>query len=214
MLIVPNDYYEDGTLIRWYEYDNQVWYMYYDVASLLQYDRNTLVRNEKYINNDETIIFEQEYEDLRGNVRVGEYKYINTVALFKLIDKHASISGNLRRHVIKIESGLGYMNKFDNNNHILKVNLGLLRQCINDNDGDYEKLRSVAKGVCDSPTIRSIEEGDSKKEELIQQIREEIYDFDDEIEEVQLSIRAQEEKKVNFKRSNSSCPSWLKDCVK
>lgn len=223
MIIVPNVYRDkvDNVLIHWYN-DGQMWYKFYDITCMFGYEENNV--NEawkKFINEDEKTIFEEEYEDLRGNKYSKPEKYINTVALFKLCDKYERIIGNIRKHVTKIEFQNGFINKDDSNNHALQVNIGVLRQCIENNDGDYDKLHSVAKAVCDAPIIQQIEHGNPIKEEIINKFRDDIYDCD-EIEEVEykITIDDEREKRVamykKFKKAhpNSSCPAWIVDIIK
>ena len=226
MIIVPNVYYDkvDNVLIHWYN-DGQMWYKFYDITSMFDYEENNAIAAwKKFINEDEKTIFEEEYEDFRGNICKNKYKYISTSALFKLCDRYERIIGNIRKHVTKIEFQNGFINKDDSNNHVLQVNIGVLRQCIENNDGDYDKLHSVAKAVCDAPIIQQIEHGNPIKEEIINKFRDDIYDCD-EIEEVEWNIKMtkkpgadnEEERKAKYERhkgQGTSCPAWLIDVIK
>ena len=227
MLIFSNIYYDkyDNIFIHWYNDGEQIWYKFYDITKMFDYEKNNDIEAwNKFINEDEKILFEEEYEDLRGNKYLKPEKYINTVALFKLCDRYERIIGNIRKHVTKIEFQNGFINKDDSNNHALQVNIGVLRQCIENNDGDYDKLHSIAKAVCDAPIIQQIEHGNPIKEEIINKFRDDIYDCD-EIEEVEWNIKMtkkpgadnEEERIEKYKRhkgQGTSCPAWLIDIIK
>lgn len=226
MLIVPNIYYDkvDNVLIHWYN-DGQIWYKFYDITKMFGYEENNDIDAWKnFINENEKMLFEEEYKDLRGNVYTKPVKYINTAALFKLCDRYERVIGEIRKHVTKIEFQNGFINKDDNNNHALQVNISVLRQCIENNDGDYEKLHSVAKAVCNAPLIQQIEHSNPEKEEIINEFRYDIYDCEDEFE-VSWNIKMKkkdnpseyEERKTLYRKhkgKESTCPSWLKDIIK
>ena len=226
MLIVPNMYYDkyDNVKLYWYHDGEQIWYRFYEIASMFGYGENGMVDAwNNFIDNNDKTLFEEEYIDLRGNKRIGKHQYINTVALFKLCDKYERVIGSLRKHVRNIEIDNGFAKVNDDNNHILKTNLGMMEQCLNDNN--YEKLASVSKIVLDSKQIQQIRYGNPVKEEIINEFRNDVYACD-EIEEIEWNIKmikreddSEEERKAKYKRykengNKSTCPAWIKDIIK
>lgn len=226
MLIVPETYYvrNSNIFFHYYEYEGQMWYSYYHISSMLGYsdDGRKDTWNNK-LNDNEKLIFEEEFTDWRKNVCKHEVQYINTVALFKLLDKYEKIAGDIRYHVRILEKEKGY---YEDKKHVLKVDLGLLEQYINDNNAnDYNKLRSLAKNVCESEQIRQFKNSDSVKEEIINEFRNDIYACED-ITEVEWNIKmvnkyemTEEERKAKYKRAkdiglNTNAPAWLKDIIK
>jgi hypothetical protein len=187
-------------------------------------NNNENFANEFYNNlhENEKKIFEEEYEDLRHNIRTHEVKYINTSGLFKLLEAHEKMSGQIRKEVKQFEFDRGYINKDDNNNHALQVNLGLLGQCLDENDGDYDKLYSVAHAIYHAPLLTQIENSDPVKEKVINEFRNDVYEYDN-IEEVEYKISVKDddrEKRLavykKFKKSNpdSTLPEWIIDVIK
>ena len=226
MLIVPNIYYDkyDDILIHWYNDGEYLWYRFYDVAKAFGYNENSMVDTwNNFIDNNDKTIFEEEVEDWKGNKLVNERRYINTVALFKLCDKYERVIGSLRKHVRNIEIDNGFAKVNDDNNHILKTNLGMMEQCLNDKN--YEKLASVSKIVLDSKQIQQIRYSNPLKEEIINEFRNDVYACD-EIEEIEWNIKmtkreddSEEERKAKYKRykengNKSTCPAWIKDIIK
>ena len=225
MLIVPNVYYDkfDDVLLHWYNDGEQMWYKFYDVAKAFDYNDSLMNATwKKQIDENDKTEFEEEWEDFKGNICINKYQYINTVALFKLCDRYERVIGKIRKHVGIIESTNEYVNTIDDNNQRLKVNLGMMEQCLNDEN--YEKLASISKLVLDSKMIQQIRYGNPAKEELINHFRDDVYDCEDEFE-VEWNIKMykknnpeeEEERKAKFKRNKgieSTCPSWLRDVVK
>ena len=226
----PLSYFSENyeELFQYYECDGCVWYSYNHLMDKLgynEYNKSNIWKN--FIQEDEKRIFMEEISSFDGKHKhTEEYKYINSTALFKLLDKFESFIGRIRKHVINLEYELGYINSDDNNNHCLQVNLGLMEQYINDNDID--KVFEAAKAVCKSDTIQSILHGDPVKEEAINEYRQLLYDeCEDDIEEIYINVKMtkrsdtpnEEERKVLYKRNRenrtkSTCPSWLKDCLR
>jgi hypothetical protein len=111
----------------------------------------------------------QDYEKRRITYLGGgfeQYEEVIKVTPFRVLVKE----------VKQFEFDRGYINKDDNNNHALQVNLGLLGQCLDENDGDYDKLYSVAHAIYHAPLITQIENSDPVKEELINNFRNDVYE--------------------------------------
>lgn len=223
MITFPNKYYDEVSdmFFNYYEDEGQVWYNYYCMTNKLNNDENfTTDFWNNTLNENEKKTFTEEFEDFRHNKYTKEVQYINTSGLFKLLDIHERNSKQIRKVVMSFEVEKGYINKEDNNNHALQVNLGLLGQCLDANDGDYYKLRQVASSVYNAPTIKQIENGNPIKEEVINRFRDDIYTYDD-IEEVEykITIDDEREKRVamykKFKKAhpNSSLPEWIVDVI-
>jgi hypothetical protein len=224
MVTVPQIYYNkySEVFFHYYEVDGCVWYSYHSMTNMLNNNEN--FANEFYNNlhENEKKIFEEEYEDLRHNIRTHEVKYINTSGLFKLLEAHEKMSGQIRKEVKQFEFDRGYINKDDNNNYSLQVNLGLLGQCLDENDGDYDKLYSVAHAIYHAPLLTQIENSDPVKEKVINEFRNDVYEYDN-IEEVEYKISVKDddrEKRLavykKFKKSNpdSTLPEWIIDVIK
>lgn len=208
---------------HYYEIDGCVWYSYHNITNMLNSNENfTEDFYNNILNENEKKIFEEEYEDFRHNTRIGKFQYINTSGLFKLLDAHAKVAGKIRKEVTRFEFDKGYIDKDDNNNHALQVNLGILGQCLNANDGDYEKLHQVASSVYNAPCIKQIENGNPIKEKVINEFRNDLYDYED-IEEVEYKITTVDESREKslalykkFKKAfpESSVPEWIIDVIK
>ena len=224
MVTVPQIYYNkySEVFFHYYEVDGCVWYSYYNMTNMLNNNEN--FANEFYNNlhENEKKIFEEEREDFRHNLCIDKIKYINTSGLFKLLEAHEKMSGQIRKEVTKFEFEKGYINKDDDNNHALQVNLNMLGQCINEHDNDYEKLYDVAKAVYNAPLVQQLEKSNPVKEKVINEFRNDIYEYDD-IEEVEYKISVKDEGREKrlamykkFKKSNpdSTLPEWIIDVIK
>jgi hypothetical protein len=223
MVIVPNDYYDefDDVLIQWYEENGVIWYKMYCIASAFGYN-DSLIKDtwEKQIDDRDKCMFEEETEDFRGNVYTYECRYINTKALFKLLDRYEKVVGKLRKHVCKIERERGYLNETDDKNQRLKVNLGILDECINNPDYDYDRLYNVSKEILEAELIQQIYYSNPVKEEIISKFREDVYSYDD-YEEISWNMKPIDNEEVNkvYKRHPkcnevSTCPNWIRDVIK
>ena len=225
MVTVPQVYYNkySEVFFHYYEIDGCIWYSYFSMTNMLN-------NNEDYakyfwiekLNENEKRIFEEEREDFRHNILINEVQYINTSGLFKLLEAHEKMSGKIRKEVTKFEFEKGYINKDDDNNHALQVNLNMLGQCINEYDNDYEKLYNAAKAVYNAPLIQQLEKSNPVKEKIINEFRNDIYEYDD-IEEVEYKISVKDddrEKRLamykKFKKTNpdSTLPEWIIDVIK
>jgi hypothetical protein len=225
MVTVPQVYYNkySEVFFRYYEVDGCVWYSYYNMTNMLNNNEN-FVKDfwNNNLNENEKRMFEEEIEDFRHNILINEVQYINTSGLFKLLEAHEKMSGKIRKEVTKFEFEKGYINKDDDNNHALQVNLNMLGQCINEHDNDYEKLYNVAKAVYNAPLVQQLEKSNPVKEKVINEFRNDIYEYDD-IEEVEYKISVKDddrEKRLavykKFKKSNpdSTLPEWIIDVIK
>lgn len=225
MVTVPQIYYNkySEVFFHYYEVDGCVWYSYYSMTSMLNNNEN-FVKDfwNNNLNENEKRMFEEEIEDFRHNILINEVQYINTSGLFKLLEAHEKMSGRIRKEVTEFEFEKGYINKDDDNNHALQVNLNMLGQCINEHDNDYEKLYDVAKAVYNAPLIQQLEKSNPVKEKIINEFRNDIYEYDD-IEEVEYKISVKDddrEKRLamykKFKKTNpdSTLPEWIIDVIK
>lgn len=76
MVTVPQVYHNkySEVFFHYYEVDGCVWYSYYSMTNMLNNNENFVKdfwNNNLY--DDEKKIFEEEYEDLRHNVRTGSF---------------------------------------------------------------------------------------------------------------------------------------------
>ena len=195
MITVPQVYYNkySEVFFHYYEVDGCVWYSYHSMTNMLNNNEN-FVKDfwNNVLKESEKRIFEEEFEDFRHNILINEVQYINTSGLFKLLEAHEKIAGQIRKEVKQFEFDRGYINKEDNNNHALQVNLGLLGQCLDENDSDYDKLYNVAKAVYNTPLVQQLEKSNPVKEKVINEFRNDIYEYDD-IEEVEYKISVKDE---------------------
>ena len=99
MVTVPQVYYNNYSEVffHYYEVDGCVWYSYYSMTSMLNNNENFAQEFYNKLHDNENKIFEEEYEDLRHNVRTLEVKYINTSGLFKILEAHEKVSGQIRK---------------------------------------------------------------------------------------------------------------------
>lgn len=226
----PLSYYSKDyeELFQYYECDGCMWYSYDYLMDKFGYS-NIQKGNcwKNFIQEDEKRIFMEEISTFDGKHKhTKEHKYINTSGILRLLSRFSQGINKIRNGILDLEYELGYINSNDNNNHCLQVNLGLMEQYINDNDVD--KVFEAAKAVCKSDTIQSIMHGDPVKEEAINEYRSLLYDeCEDDIEEIYINVKMtkrsdipnEEERKVLYKRNRenktkSTCPSWLKDCLR
>ena len=225
MITVPQVYYNkySEVFFHYYEVDGCVWYSYHSMTNMLNNNEN-FVKDfwNNVLKESEKRIFEEEFEDFRHNILINEVQYINTSGLFKLLEAHEKMSGKIRKEVTKFEFEKGYINKEDNNNHALQVNLGLLGQCLDENDSDYDKLYNVAKAVYNTPLVQQLEKSNPVKEKVINEFRNDIYEYDD-IEEVEYKISIKDEgrekrlvtyKKFKKDHPDSTMPEWIIDVIK
>lgn len=223
MVIVPNIYSDsfDHVFIQWYEDVDGIWYKMEDLASAFGYNESLIKDTwEKQIDDQDKRLYKEEYKDLKNNTRIGECRYINTKALFKLLDRYESVVGKLRKHVCKIERERGYINETDDKNQRLKVNLGILDECINNPDYDYDRLYNVSKEILEAELIQQIYYSNPVKEEIISKFREDVYSYDD-YEEISWNMKPIDNEEVNkvYKRHPkcnevSTCPNWIRDVIK
>ena len=148
MITVPQVYYNkySEVFFHYYEVGGCVWYSYSSMTNMLNNNEDFA----KYfwiekLHDNEKKIFEEEYEDFRHNIRIGKFQYINTSGLFKLLEAHERMSGQIRKEVTQFEFDRGYINKDDSNNHALQINLNMLGNCLQEKDGDYDKLSQDEK---------------------------------------------------------------------
>lgn len=220
----PLSYYSKDyeELFQYYECDGCIWYSYDYLMDKFGYsDRQKDNCWKQFIQEDEKKIFVEEF-----NTRTAKQRYVNTNGILRLLSRFSQGINKIRNGILDLEYELGYINSNDNNNHCLQVNLGLMEQYINDNNKD--KVFEAAKVVCNSDTIQSIMHGDPVKEEAINEYRQLLYDeCEDDIEEIYINVKMtkrsdtpnEEERKVLYKRNRenrtkSTCPSWLKDCLR
>lgn len=238
----PKSYYNNNyeEVFKYYEYNGYIWYSFDTVTDVLGFSDNQKNRLwNKFIDDNDKHIFEEEKYS-----KIHEHRYINTVALFRLLSKFEYNVKQIRQCVENLEYELGYLKPFDENNHRLQINLGLLQEYINIEDKD--KVYNAARTVCNSQAIQDLIHANPKKEELINDVRDEIYSYDDTeyvINKVEIDIEAMpvsllmddyeeeggmtkrqdvpdmEKRKIMYKRNGenktkSTCPSWLKDCLR
>lgn len=156
MLIERSYYYKEdyNMTIHFYEDVDGIWYDYEDIAYILEY--NDFTSNDIYmnLNNTNKREYEIELEDKYGHKYINDRKFINTIATFELIRRNEERNNKLRNMIKIIEKETGMLEPSDSNNHVLKVNLNLMKTAIDNNE--IEALICAANEVYNSPAIQDI----------------------------------------------------------
>lgn len=246
MIIVPETYYDEvnDMMIKYYWDIDGVWYSYDHITWILEY--NNMICDKIY---QENVIdsnkreYEIEIENNYGEKYINQQRYINTIALFELIKRNEERCNKLRNIVKNIEIGLGVMDKDDEQNHILKINLNLLQNQLESGNKDYDELASISNSILKTPGIQNIIDTpeyyptfydelpymmypyNPTKEELKEQLCEAV--DNDALESFVINesklkkdnnAPTEEERKVLYKRNRenqeSTVPEWIKNVVK
>lgn len=202
---------------RYYQDENGVyWYNYNDVIYVikLKWKEACKLYNE-FVSDDEKITF----EDCNNNLQ--EYQITNFISSygFDRLLQHE----NERNRVIKIVKMEMECKEYKDN---LKQEVDNLQYLVDKPVVDFKK---VGESVDKIWHMKSVQQGmglDFEKEELIEDIREEIYNFDD-IDAVDITFEMKKKpgadnfeirellyQKHKENGSKSSCPSWIKDVIK
>lgn len=157
MLIERSYYYKEeyDMMIHFYEDVDGIWYDYEDISYILEYsDYKTgyIYDNDILDSNKKT--YKIKTEDKYGQKRINEHRFINTLATFELIRRNEERNNRLRNMIKIIEKETGLLEPNDSNNHILKVNLNLMKTAIDNNE--IETLICAANEVYNSPAIQDI----------------------------------------------------------
>ena len=162
------------------------------------------------------------YKDLNESVdKSDNIKFINLAGLQQIEQKVTERFGLLYKHI----NLLGRQLNLENNNIVdnisFKNKVDMILTEVYSEENDYDKLANYAKALCESKEIQKMKNRkyDVDKEELIDMIIEDIYAYDDYIDEVEMTlITRKEDMNDTFKQyeycRESSCPSWLVKCVK
>ena len=239
MIIETEKYYNetDDVLMEYYKDIDGIWYNYESVSLLLNYEgqiKNNIYNNE-IIKENKRDSYELKYIDLRGNERIMPAKFVNSVALFELIARNIERNYKVKRTALEIERRNGMIINEDVNDHALKINLNLLKNELESEEQNYDRLYAFSKEIYNSPTIQYIVNkpecfGEQAKirHELIKAFDEDrleeftiikptllVDDEDDSDKEMRLNKKPKE--KIVYKRNknhDSTCPSWIKNVVK
>lgn len=227
MLIEERKYYNEDfdMFIRYHIDTDGVWYNYYDICELLEYNENKMKYNyDKLIDEINKREYEVEYEDNRGNIRKRCTGFINTIAAYELLKRNEERNRRIRFCIGDIELYHGIRQDNDENNHCLKVNLNLMKSEFESDEPNLEALKAYSKAVYDSPQIQKIintnyydfetEEEFEWYDYSIEMMKEEICNAIDNNELEQIVLKKRNSDRITFKLKESSCPSWLRNVVK
>lgn len=210
-------YYVDDFGIIWYRYD--------DISELFGYSSGLAF--DIYENHIDELNKRQysEYIDTCTGKILNRKNYINTIALFELIKRNERINGAIKQSVIDLECSLGIIQPDDSNNHMLKVNLNLLKSELESDNEDYKLLSNISSSILESPTIQSILNDEAINKEIEEMIHDETIS-DDELKEYicqlidneevsAITVESNNNKNVRYRKlkTKSTCPSWLSELV-
>ena len=218
MLNITSDVYENkeyGLKLRYYiDMENIWWYCYDDISAYLDLEGNIMNKLFKHNvdENDKKIC-----NDMKDDIQL---RFINSKAVRKLIKRSNERNSKLIKVMNNIEFVGDAHDVYDDANE-LKSRIELLKNSMENND--YEEIVYQSYEIVNSKSGRDILDKagiiNKGKEELLDLIREDIYAYDDYIDEVEMTlITRKEDMNDTFKQCEycreSTCPSWLRNCVK
>lgn len=192
------------------------WYNFEDITDVLEIPCRVADKlYTKLIYDDEKIIFEDSNNGSLFECNI-KYKYINSNGFDKLLNRQDERIKQVRDAKLRLE--------FVDYRKELKEDIDRLNKLA---DSPLEDLLEIARKidkVYNSEPIKELlikdKNLDPSKEKLIEEIREDIYEYMDEetyVVEVQLIKKKPGcDKQVRYRKHKieSTCPSWLKDVVK
>ena len=209
---------EDYMNFRYYLDDDGLWFNYKDMYDRLDVSGRKADGFYKDLYEGNKRI----YKDLNESVdKSDNIKFINLAGLQQIEQKVIERFGLLYKHI----NLLGRQLNLENNNIVdiisFKNKVDMILTEVYSEENDYDKLANYAKALCESKEVQKMKNRkyDADKEELIDMIIEDIYAYDDYIDEVEITlITRKEDMNDTFKQCDycreSTCPSWLRNCVK
>ena len=222
MMNITSQFYENndyGVKFRYFVDTQDIWwYNYDDICKYLELCSSVASRIYKYnIEDEDKIIC---FDDNNDYTLKKEKEFINSKAIRYLIKRNNERNIRLVKVINNIEF-VGNSHELYNDADELKARIELLNESLKIDD--YEEIVYQSYEIANSKSGRDILDKagiiDKNKEELLDLIREDIYAYDDYIDEVEMTlITRKEDMNDTFKQyeycRESTCPSWLIKCVK
>ena len=197
--------------------NGQYWYNFDDIVEVLALKWR--VANKIYddmINEEDKIVFEDSNNKNTNFVSSVEYRFITSESFDMLLDHETERIKQVREAKLRLE--------FIDYRKELKEDIDKLNKLA---ESPLEDLLEIARRidkVYNSEPIKEIlikdKNLDPSKEKLIEEIREDIYEYmDEETYEVEMQLikkKSDCDKQVRYRKHKveSTCPSWLKSVVK
>ena len=197
--------------------NGQYWYNFDDIVEVLALKWR--VANKIYddmINEEDKIVFEDSNNKNTNFVSSVEYRFITSESFDMLLDHETERIKQVREAKLRLE--------FIDYRKELKEDIDKLNKLA---ESPLEDLLEIARRidkVYNSEPIKEIlikdKNLDPSKEKLIEEIREDIYEYmDEETYDVEVQFikkRPEYNKQVRYRKHKveSTCPSWLKSVVK
>lgn len=208
-----------GLEFRYYvDMDNTWWYCYEDICDYIELNQQVAdkIYRHKLQEEDKITVYDKNHKNEQKECPQVVRYFISSNAVRYMVKRNNKRNSRLIKVMNNLEFVSGAHEIF-NDNEELKERINVLGKSIE--KYDYEEIFYQAKQLVESESGKDILDKmgviDKDKESLIEQIRHELYDYDENIEEVQLTMRnLNEEKKVKFKKSGTQIPEWLSEVVK
>ena len=190
------------------------WYCYEDICNYLELNGSIVKHLYKHKIKDED---KKSCNDLNSNL---ELQFISSNAVRYLVNRNNQRIKKLLKVMNNIEF-VGDAHEVHDDANELKARIELLNESLKIDD--YQEIVYQSYEIANSKSGRDILDKagiiDKNKEELLDLIREDIYAYDDYIDEVEITlITRKEDMNDTFKQCEycreSTCPSWLRNCVK
>ena len=202
------DYFVDVNEVWWYSYDDICKYLGYNDNVVYRIYKNMLSDNEKQICLDDN----NEYREYV------EKRFICSNAVRRLIKRVNERTNNLIKVINNLELAVNAHDIY-NDAEELKSRFNILKESI-END-DYEQSVYQSYEIVNSKSGRDILDKlgviDKDVEELLDLIRTDIVYYNN-LNEIEMTLINDEEDftQVTYTKNNkeSTCPSWLRNCVK
>ena len=219
MNITSINYSENELNMKYFVDLNDIWwYCFKDICDYLELNEN--VSNSLYKHK----LFDNEKQEcLDNNNEYGDYireKFICSDAVRKLIKRVNERTNKLIKTINNLELAVNAHDIYNDADE-LKARIELLNESLKIDD--YEEIVYQSYEIANSKSGRDILDKagiiDKDKEKLLDLIREDIYAYDDYIDEVEMTLITRKEDTIDtFKLCEfcreSTCPSWLRNCVK
>ena len=197
--------------------NGQYWYNFDDIVEVLALKWR--VANKIYddmINEEDKIVFEDSNNKNTNFVSSVEYRFITSESFDMLLDHETERIKQVREAKLRLE--------FIDYRKELKEDIDKLNKLAESPLEDLLEIARRIEKVYNSEPIKEIlikdKNLDPSKEKLIEEIREDIYEYmDEETYEVEMQLikkKSDCDKHVRYRRHKveSTCPSWLKSVVK
>lgn len=197
--------------------NGQYWYNFDDIVEVLALKWR--VANKIYddmINEEDKMVFEDSNNKNTNFVSSVEYRFITSESFDMLLDHETERIKQVREAKLRLE--------FIDYRKELKEDIDKLNKLAGSPLEDLLEIARRIDKVYNSEPIKEIlikdKNLDPSKEKLIEEIREDIYEYmDEETYEIEMQLikkKSDCDKQVRYRKHKveSTCPSWLKSVVK